>query len=210
MYSIQVDKMSHGGKRSNSGPKKSVSAYGEPTFPIRMPISVQSKVVTFLDEFKKHRTLTLNKPLDTFPLAALNPPSLELPLYIGKVSAGRTTGFASPAQDYEQEKLDLNKKLITNAPATFFYTVGKSDDSMIDEGIMPGAMLIVDRSKERRSGRNVIAIVDDEYVVKRLYVRNGVYELRSMNKVMNYPPISFKDGSRLIVKGVVTHVVNSF
>ena len=142
--------------------------------------------------------------------AAINPPLLELPLYIGKVSAGRTTGFASPAQDYEQDRLDLNKKLVTNVSATFFYYVGKSDDSMLDDGIMPGGLLIVDRSKESKSGRNVVAIVDGEYVVKRLYKRNGNYELRSMNKVKNYDPIQFNEGTTLEIEGVVTHVVNFF
>lgn len=143
-------------------------------------------------------------------LAAINPPPLTLPLYIGKVSAGRTTGFASPAQDYEQERLDLNKHLISNIPATFFYNVGKSDDSMIDEGIMPASLLIADRSITPRSGKNVVAIVDGEYVVKKLYIRAGVYELRSMNKVMGYPPIRYQEGRELIIEGVVTHVVNSF
>lgn len=202
--------MSHGGKRPNSGPKKSVSPYGEPTFPVRMPISVQANVINFLEEFKRRRSLTNRHHSVELISPALSPPLLELPLYIGKVSAGRTTGFASPAQDYEQERLDLNKKLITNAPATFFYYVGKSDDSMVDDGIMPGALLIVDRSIEPKSGKNVVAVVDGEYVVKRLYKRNGIYELRSMNKEKNYPPIRYEEGSELIIEGVVTHVVNSY
>ncbi len=142
--------------------------------------------------------------------AAINPPLLELPLYIGKVSAGRTTGFASPAQDYEQERLDLNKRLIKNVPATFFYNVGKSDDSMIDEGIMPAGLLIADRSITPRTGKIVVAIVDGEYVVKKLYMRAGVYELRSMNKTIGYPPIRYQEGCELFIEGVVTHVVNSF
>jgi DNA polymerase V len=197
--------MSHGGKRPGSGRKP--NDYGEPTFLVRMPISVQPKVVTFLDEFKK-RKAALALPVDNFVLQAINPPLLELPLYIGKVSAGRTTGFASPAQDYEQDRLDLNKKLVTNAPATFYYTVGKSDDSMVDDGIMPGGLLVVDRSKEKKSGKNVIAIVDGEYVVKRFYKRNGIIELRSRNEKMNYPPIVFEEGMELIIEGVVTWVCN--
>lgn len=199
--------MPHGGKRSGSGRKP--SAFGEPTFLVRIPVSVQPKVVDFLEEFKKRRKLPIHQLHSELIPAALNPPLLELPLYIGKVSAGRTTGFASPAQDYEQERLDLNKKMVTNAPATFFYTVGKSDDSMIDDGIMPGGLLVVDRSITPKTGKNVIAIVDDEYVVKRLYKRNEIIELRSMNKVMNYPPIRYKEGLELIIEGVVTYAVNA-
>lgn len=200
--------MSHGGKRTGSGRKTSASPYGEPTFPTRLPISVRPNVVEFQDACKKQFALSKVKLPPELIEQAINPPLLELPLYIGKVSAGRTTGFASPAQDYEQERLDLNKKLITNAPATFYYQVGKSDDSMIDDGIMPGGLLIVDRSKEKRSGKNVIAIVDGEYVVKRLYKRNEVMELRSRNEKKNYPPIKFKEGIEIIVEGVVTWVCN--
>lgn len=201
--------MSHGGKRPGSGNKSINSPLGEPTFLVRMPISVQPKIIDFLAEFKKRRKLAIAKAVTELIPAAINPPLLELPLYIGKVSAGRTTGFASPAQDYEQEKLDLNKKMVTNAPATFFYTVGKSDDSMIDDGIMPGGLLVVDRSITPRTGKNVIAIVDDEYVVKRLYKRNDIVELRSMNKSMNYPPIRYREGLELIIEGVVTYAVNA-
>ena len=141
-------------------------------------------------------------------LPADNPLLLELPLYSGKVSAGRTTGFASPADDYEQEKLDLNKKLIKNPASTVFMWVGKDDDSMVDTGIMPGALLVVDKSITARSGKIVIAIVDDEYVVKQFYKFMGVVELRSRNDVKNYPPIAFKEGQVLITEGVVTNVIN--
>jgi DNA polymerase V len=207
LYNNQVNQMSHGGKRSGAGRKSIKSPFGEPTYLVRMPISVKPKVVTFLEEFKRLRKLTLTQPHELIQ-AAINPPLLELPIYLGKVSAGRTTGFASPAQDYEQERLDLNKKLVTNATATFFYTVGKSDDSMIDAGIMPEAILVVDRSITAKSGKTVIAIYDGEYVVKRLYKRNEIIELRSMNKTMNYPPIRYREGLELIIEGVVTYALN--
>lgn len=140
--------------------------------------------------------------------AALNPPLLELPLYMGKVSAGRTTGFASPAQDYEQGRLDLNKRFVTNVPSTVYFNVGKSDDSMVDAGIMPEALLIVDKSKEGRSGKTVVAVVDGEFVVKRLYRDKGVCELQSRNAAENYPPIRFNEGTELVIEGVVTYVIN--
>ncbi len=199
--------MSHGGKRQGAGRRSIKSPFGEPTYLVRMPISVKPKVVVFLEEFKRLRTLSLKKN-DDFILTAINPPLLELPLYSGKVSAGRTTGFASPADDYEKERLDLNLKCINNPPATFYYYVGKLDDSMIDAGIMPGALLIVDRSITARSGKTIIAIFDGEYLVKRLYKHNDVIELRSMNKVMNYPPIRFTEGLELMIEGVVTYAVN--
>jgi DNA polymerase V len=201
--------MSHGGKRPGAGRKTSASPFGEPTFPVRLPISVQANVLDFQEAYKKHHEATKKKLRQELIEPEINPPMLELPLYVGKVSAGRTTGFASPAQDYEEERLDLNKKLVANKTSTFFYYVGKSDDSMIDDGILQGGLLIVDRSIEPKSGKCVVAIVDGEYVVKRLYRRKGVCELRSMNKVKNYPAIVFNEGSTLEIEGVVKHVVNS-
>nr|WP_255344094.1 translesion error-prone DNA polymerase V autoproteolytic subunit [Methylotenera sp. L2L1] len=136
------------------------------------------------------------------------PPSLPRPIYSGRVSAGQSR-FPSPAQDYEQEELDLNKHMIANPPATFFYRVGNSYDSMIDVGILPNALLVVDRSITPKSSHIVLAEVDKELVVKRLYKWKGVIELRSENKEKNYPPITFKDGEELIVFGVVTFNVNA-
>lgn len=200
--------MPRGGKRIGAGRKVPASPYGEPTSLVRIPNSIKSTVVTYLEDFKSKRTSTSIKPTGNLLLPADNPTLLELPIYIGKVSAGRTTGFASPADDYEQEKLDLNKKLIKNPASTVFMWVGKDDDSMIDAGIMPGALLVVDKSITTRSGKIVIAIVDDEYVVKQFYKFMGVVELRSRNDLKSYPPIAFKEGQLLVTEGVVTNVIN--
>lgn len=155
---------------------------------------------------------TVNKiiTLTSIQPAALNPPILELPLYIGKVSAGRTTGFASPAQDYEQERLDLNKKLVKNPVATFFCTVGKSDDSMSDLGILPGGLLIVDRSLEAKHNDKVLVVVDGEMMVKQYFNKDGVRELRSRNKARNYPPIQWTEGMQIELEGVVTNAITNF
>lgn len=200
--------MPRGGKRIGAGRKEPASPYGEPTSLMRIPNSIKPTVITYLEDFKNKRTNPISKPFGNFMLPFDNPSLLELPLYSGKVSAGRTTGFASPADDYEQEKLDLNKKLIKNPASTVFMWVGKDDDSMVDTGIMPGALLVVDKSITARSGKIVIAIVDDEYVVKQFYKFMGVVELRSRNDVKNYPPIAFKEGQVLITEGVVTNVIN--
>jgi DNA polymerase V len=201
--------MPRGGKRIGAGRKEPASPYGEPTSLIRIPNSIKSTVITYLEDFKSKRLNLPTKPLDNFLLPADDPALLELPVYSGKVSAGRTTGFASPADDYEQEKLDINQRLVRNKAATVFMWVGKDDDSMIDVGIMPGALLVVDKSVTVRSGKIVVTIVDDEYVVKRFYKYMDVIELRSMNQIKNYPPITFKDGAVVVIEGVVTNVVTS-
>ena len=198
-----------GGKRENSGPKASVSPFGEKTALIRVPASIQPALVVYLDDFKKAVAKKSAIPNINYMVAMLDPPELKRPIYSGRVAAGQSR-FPSPAQDYEQEELDLNQHLIKNPPATFFYRVGKSYDSMIDAGILPNGLLIVDRSKTPRSSDIVIAVVDGEKVVKRLYKYRDNIELRSENAQKNYPPIVFKEGDELTIEGVVTSCVSKF
>jgi DNA polymerase V len=88
---------------------------------------------------------------------------IELPFYTEKLSAG----FPSPANDYLEKSLDLNEFLIKNPPATFFVEI--QGDSMIGAGIHSGDILIVDRSLEAVHNKIVVAVVNGEFTVKRLY-----------------------------------------
>jgi DNA polymerase V len=135
--------------------------------------------------------------------ASLAPSVLFRPLYSGKVTAGQSR-FPSPAQDYELTELDLNQRLIANPPATFFMQV--TGDSMTGVGIYPGSLLVVDKSKTPKSNSIVVALVDGELMVKRLYKRGSVIKLLSENAA--YPPIVFSEGQELIVWGVVTYVIS--
>ncbi|MFD0913889.1 LexA family protein [Methylophilus luteus] len=140
-----------------------------------------------------------------------NPSVVLIPFFEGKVRAGQSR-FASAAQDYEMKELDLNQLLITDPPATFIIRVATDCDSMIDVGIYPGAKLIVNRAlgSKAKSSNIVIAVVDGEFVVKRLYKRFKIVRLLSENKAKAYPPIEFKDGEELMIWGVVQHVITSF
>ena len=209
MYRVQRVNMPRGGKRPNPGPKASVSPFGEKTKLVRVPMSIEPSLVVYLDDYKKSVQVKSKKPSLFHMIAMINPPEIYRPIYSGKVAAGQSR-FPSPAQDYEQEELDLNKHLITNPPATFYYNVGADYDSMIDVGNLPKALLIVDRSINPKSSHIVVAVVDGAEVVKRLYKWRGVIELRSENKEKNYPPVVFKDGDELIIEGVVTSNVNKF
>ena len=199
--------MARGGKRLNSGPKASVSPFGEKTSLVRVPISIEPELIVYLNDYKKSILEKNKTPSFKHMIAMINPPALYRPIYSGKVSAGQSR-FPSPAQDYEQEELDLNKHLIKNPPATFLYNVGNAYDSMIDVGILPNALLIVDRSINPKSSHIVVAVVNGEEVVKRLYKWRNVIELRSENKEKNYPPIVFSEGQELVIEGVVTANVN--
>jgi|SRR5450830_344349 len=194
--------MSHGGKRSNSGPKRPMSPYGEKTSVIRVPTSIKPEVLVYLQAFKKRVANTPDSTVD-LPQALPNPPALARPIYSGQVSAGQSR-FPSPAQDYEQKFLDLNDRYITNPPATFFFQV--KGDSMIGAGIYDGATVIVDRAIKPKSSSIVIAEVDGEWMVKRLYKRNGVVKLLSENP--EHAPILLAEGQELVIFGVVTYVIH--
>jgi DNA polymerase V len=192
-----------GGRREGSGPKKSMSPYGEKTEVIRVPASLKSDVLVYLEPFRKTSRQTSNRIDAHFPQAIPNPRALPRPIYSGRISAGQSR-FPSPAQDYEQKTLDLNDRFIANPPATFFFMV--KGDSMIGAGIFDGATLIVDRSLKPKSSSIVIADVDGEWMVKRLYRRSGVIKLLSENP--DHAPIVLQEGQELVIFGVVTYVIN--
>jgi DNA polymerase V len=194
--------MAHGGKREGSGPKRPMSPYGEKTSVIRVPNSIKSDVLVYLDAFKKKKSTQLGS-LPDLPQAAINPPLIARPIYSGKVSAGQSR-FPSPAQDYEQKFLDLNERYINNPPATFFFQV--KGDSMIGAGIYDGSTVIVDRAVKPKSSSIIIADVDGEWMVKRLYKRGNVVKLLSENP--EHAPITFAEGQELVIFGVVTYVIH--
>lgn len=122
---------------------------------------------------------------------------MELVLYNSNISAG----FPSPADDYIEGKLDLNKYLISNPPATFF--VKAECNSMIRAGIFKGDILIVDKSQKPSHGKIIIAEFDGELLVRRLYQKNGQTILLSENK--HYPELKIKDN--LQIWGLVTAII---
>lgn len=141
--------------------------------------------------------------LEFLGTAPLNPIPLKRPIYEGKILAGQSR-FPSAAQGYELEDLDLNLRYVTNPPATFFFRV--AGDSMINAGIFPGSVVIVDRSIKPKSSHIVVAVVDGEMMVKKLYKRGETIKLLSENPA--YAPIEFKEEQELIVWGVVKAVIN--
>jgi len=124
----------------------------------------------------------------------------ERPLFMVPVSAG----FPSPAEDYIEGKLDLNQHLIKHPAATFFVRV--TGDSMIDAGIHPGDILIVDRSIEVIDKKVVIAVIDGELTVKRIRKTSSGFMLVPENQ--KYSPISISQDTEFDVWGVVTSVIH--
>ena len=130
-------------------------------------------------------------------------PSCHVPYIISKVSAG----FPSPADDYIENNLNLDKLLIKNRPSTFLIRVG--GDSMINIGIYDGDILIVDRSLDAKSKDIVIASIFGELTVKKLLLDvHGNPQLKSENEL--YSNIEIKNKEDLIIWGVVTSVIHQF
>jgi len=113
-------------------------------------------------------------------------------------------GFPSPASDYEEDRLDLNKYLIKNPAATFF--VRASGDSMEGAGIHHGDLLVVDRSLEPRDKNIVIAAVNGELTVKRIRIKNKKITLEPENG--NYSVREITEDNEFEVWGVVTNVIH--
>jgi len=122
-------------------------------------------------------------------------PKLYLPLDEVRVSAG----FPSPAADYEDKRLDINDYLVRNPVSTFFFVV--EGDSMEGAEIFDGDVLVVDKSIRPRHGHIVIAFVDGQRLVKRLFRRAGRVALLAENP--HYPPLDIREGQELLVWGVV-------
>ena len=117
-----------------------------------------------------------------------------------------SAGFPSPAENYVEEKLNLNSYLIKNKESSFFVRV--SGDSMINVGIFDNDILIVDRSLDPKRQSIVIVSIDGELVIKKLVKdQSKNYYLKSENS--NYPNIRLNSNRDTIIWGVVTYVIHS-
>ncbi len=127
--------------------------------------------------------------------------SEEIPFFCGGVRAG----FPSPAGDYLEGSLSLQDMLIEHPAATFLIKV--EGHSMKDAGILDGDIAVVDRALPPSNGRIVVAVVDDEFCLKRLVYRSGRCFLESANA--SFPPIEVSDCSENKIWGVVKHVIHT-
>jgi DNA polymerase V len=115
-------------------------------------------------------------------------------------------GFPSPATDYMEEGLDLNEHLIRHKAATFVF--GVKGESMRDAGICEGDKVLVDRSVNPKSGHIVVAVVNGEYTIKRLFRLRETVELRPENPA--FATRVFVEGEQLEIWGVVVGLVRRY
>ena len=127
--------------------------------------------------------------------------ALFIPLARESISAG----FPSPAEDYIELDIDLNRHLLKNPTSSFFLRV--SGNSMNNAGIYNNDLLIIDRSINPKSGDVVVAILDGEFTLKRLVKENKNYYLKADKE--DYPIIDLCEYNEVIIWGVAIYSIHS-
>jgi DNA polymerase V len=130
-------------------------------------------------------------------------PDFESDLRIPYIDFGVSAGFPSPAMDFMETAIDLNKALSENPLATFYVKV--DGNSMIDAGINDKDVLVVDRSLEPQNNKIAVCFIDGEFTVKRIQLKKN--ELWLMPENPKYNPIKINEENQLIVWGIVTYVI---
>lgn len=109
-------------------------------------------------------------------------------------------GFPIPHTDSSNTLIDLNAQLLVNPCSSYLFRV--KGDSMAGIGIYEGDAIVVDRSIEPHHDHIVLAVVDGEYMVRRLYRRGRTIRLMPEND--RYRPLEMTEGRELVIWGVVT------
>lgn len=123
----------------------------------------------------------------------------ELPYIEGGIKAG----FPSPAIDFEDNAISLDKFLVKNHLATFY---AKADgNSMTGAGIDDGDIMVIDRSLEPKDGKIAVCFIDGEFTVKRIKVRKDGFYLMPENK--DFEPVKVIESNQFIIWGIVTYVI---
>ncbi len=120
--------------------------------------------------------------------------SVNLQLIDGGISAG----FPSPADDYIDLSIDLNRELVKNPSATFLGKV--KGVSMKDAGIGDQDILVVDKSLEPRDGKIAVCFIDGEFTLKRIKIQKGAVYLMPAND--SYQPIRIKEENNFTVNAI--------
>ena len=116
---------------------------------------------------------------------------------------GVQAGFPSPAQDFLEHALDFNRDMVKNPDATFYARV--KGESMIDEGITTGDILVIDRSLTAKYGNLTVCAIDGEFTLKRLKLENEKISLIPANTY--FSPIEITEDMEFILWGVVIFVI---
>lgn len=131
-------------------------------------------------------------------------PANDIKLALPFIDAGIPAGFPSPAEDFSELRLDLNKELIKNPSSTFYARV--KGWSMKDEGINDGDILVIDKSLEPKDGALAVCYIDGEFTLKRIKIEKDKVLLIPANR--DFQPIVINSENDFIVWGLVTYVIS--
>ncbi|MGZ2369896.1 LexA family protein [Ancylomarina sp. YFZ004] len=132
-------------------------------------------------------------------------PSSKEKLLVPFVSAKIKAGFPSPAADFIQTKISLDRELIRNKDATFYARVEGS--SMIGANIHDGDLLVIDRSLEPQNNKVAVCFVDGEFTVKRLKIEKDHVLLMPENE--EFDPIKVTQENDFTIWGIVTYIIKA-
>ena len=116
-------------------------------------------------------------------------------------------GFPSPAEDLCAKRIDVFERLVQHPEAT--YQMRVRGHSMRGEGIFDGDILLIDRAITPRSGHIVIAVIDNEFLVKKLLLTPcGQMKLKAANR--DFPDVIPCEGQTIEIWGVVLTAFKQF
>ena len=118
---------------------------------------------------------------------------------------GISAGFPSPADDFKEVRISLDRELVKNGDATFYARV--SGDSMIGAGLNDGDLIVIDRSLNPEHNKIAVCFIDGDFTVKRIIKKGRSLYLNPENK--NYKAIRIDEENDLIIWGIVTYVIKS-
>ena len=116
---------------------------------------------------------------------------------------GVSAGFPSPADDFKEIRISLDKELVKNKEATFYARV--DGDSMIGAGLEDGDLLVIDRSLNPENGKIAVCLVDGDFTVKR--IKKEKHKLYLMPENKKYSEIEIKEENELIIWGIVVYLI---
>ena len=121
------------------------------------------------------------------------------------IENGVSAGFPSPADDFKELRISLDKELVKNEESTFYARV--NGNSMEGADISDGDLLVIDRSLEPKNRKIGVFFIDGEFTVKRILIKKGKLYLKPENNL--YKEIEVKEEDKLLLWGIVTYVIKN-
>lgn len=118
---------------------------------------------------------------------------------------GIRAGFPSPAEDYTEPTLDLNRYVIKNPASTFYARI--TGDSMVGADIHDGDIVVIDKSLEPQDGNIAVCFIDGEFTLKQIKLDKGKLLLMPANP--KFLPIEITEDNHFVVWGIVTYVIKN-